>query len=329
MPSPSSSLTVLRNDLSAAYEEFDLSFDRQQFIGLKITRPILTADAAGQFPTLPIEQLLRDVDTERAPRTGYNRGDFRFGMETFKTAEHGFESILDQRELKAYQHLIDAEQVSANRSIDGVTRKFERQVSSMLFNPETFAEQTTAVTHEWDDASNATPVEDVENAVQNIFDACGLWPNMMILSRKVFRRLRNCDEILDRIAAAGAGEKIKATAVTPMKLAEVFDLDHIFVGGAARNTADEGQDANIVSIWDDEYALIGRRAQSKDPGEPCTARAYMWSEEAGDEGDLYCISEMYEEPDRRGNVYRARMSWEIKVMTPATAHLLSNISTQE
>src|SRR5690606_12564624 len=148
----------------------------------------------------------------------------------------------------------------------------------------TFASHTTGVSNEWHDPTNATPIDDVEAAVQSVWSASGLWPNAMIINRLVFRNLRNCDQIIDRIACSGAASPTKPTDITAQLLAQVFGLERIIVAGTAKNAENEGQAASIAPIWSNEYAMICRVAETNDFQEPCIGRTFHWGEDGSEVG---------------------------------------------
>ena len=188
----------------------------------------------------------------------------------------------------------------------------------------TGASLTTAITNEWDDATNAVPVTDVEAAVQNVYDGSGLWPNALIVNKKVFRNLRLCDQIRDRISSSGAGSSEAAGNITAQQLAEVFDLQYILVAGGSENTANEGQDASISQIWSDEYAMVCKVATSEDFKEPCVGRTCHWGEDGSSAGGTV---ESYYEPASRSDIIRVRHDVDEIVLYPEAGHLLSNVTT--
>lgn len=195
-----------------------------------------------------------------------------------------------------------------------------------MFNSTTWngASLTTGITHEWDDATNAVPITDVEAAVNKIYDNSGLWANALIINRKVFRNLRNCDSVIDRINSAGAGNPSKARDVTVEMLKAVFDLDYIFVAGSSKNSAAEGQTASPAQIWSDEYAMVCRVATTNDMQEPCIGRTFHWSEDGSQIGGAI---EEYEDPRVRGRIVRVRHETDEVIMYPQAGHLLSNVTT--
>ena len=324
MPNPSSSLSTLRPDLAESFMEFDLAMDQQGFISHRVFPVVEVASQAGNFGKIPLEQLLQQRDTKRAPGSGYNRGNWTFEPATYTCLENGAEEPVDDREAKMYADYFDAEQISSLRAYSAVLRNAEQRVADAVFNATTFASYTTAVTNEWDDTTNATPLTDVEAAVQNIYDASGLWPNALVINRKVFRNLRNCDQVKDRIAASGAGSPNAAGLVTEQMLADVFDLKHIIVAGASKNSALEGQTASPAQIWSGEYAMVCKVAEGADFREPCVGRTFHWSADGSSIGGTV---EQYRDEAVRSDIYRVRHDVDEIVLYAAAGHLLSNITT--
>jgi len=332
MVSPSTS--IVRLDLSGPFSEFSSSQDRQGFIAGKILHPVPVAVSEGEFSLLPIEAVLREETSLRGPHATYQRIAAHFGTSSFKTREYGLESLLDDRTTKLYRELIDAEQVAVERAVDGIARQFEKQAADLIFDTTTWTGEslTTAVSKGWRDYSNATPIEDVAAAVNKVWDGCGLWPNALVISKKTFLALRLCDEVTDRLTASGAGAQALPSQIGPQQLAELFDLDFAFVGGAARNTANDPQAAVISPIWNDDYAMVCRAATGRDLGEPCVARAFQWSDDTQilpDGGQIGYIAEQYREETTRGNVFRARSDWDMRVILKEAGHLLTNVSAEE
>jgi hypothetical protein len=321
MPSPSSSLSSLRNDLGGSMEEFGLAADRAGFIGLMALPVFEAAKQSGNFGKIPIEELLKNADTKRAPGSGYSRGEFTFEPATYACEENGHEEPVDDRQAEMYRDYFDAELVATERARDVVLRNMEKRIADLLFNSTTFT--PTTITNEWDDATNATPIDDVETAVQAVYDASGLWPNALIINRKVFRNLRNCDQIIDRVKYQGFVDA-RAENITAQALAQVFDLPKILIGGGTENTANEGQAASPGQIWSDEYAMVCRVAMTNDIREPCIGRTFHWSEDGSDIG---ATVESYRDEKVRSDIIRARMDTDEVLLHTAAAALLDNVTT--
>lgn len=305
---------------------FDLEMQRRGYIATRVWPIVETGSQAGTFGKVTIESLLANASVDRANGSGYNRGTWKFDDAAYATKERGAEEVIDDRTLKMYRNYFDAEQVCTRRAYERVLSAQEKRVAAAVFNPTTYtgASLTTAVTNEWDDWTNATPIADVEAAVQAIWANSGLWANALIINRKVFRNLRNCAQVIDRIASSGAGSPTKATDVTEQMLAAVFDLPNIIVAGTGQNTANEGQAATIAPIWSNEYAMVCRVAETNDFEEPCIGRTFHWAEDGSDpEGTV----ETYRDETVRSDVVRVRHDVDEQILHVVAGHLLSNITT--
>ena len=325
MPAPTSSLATLRPDLGASFQEWSLEMSRRGLIAHRVLPVFESMLQADTFGRIPIEQMLQQRDTKRASGSGYSRGNWTFTPDSFATEEHGWEEPVDDRDAKRYKYYFDAEQIAAERAFVAVLENAEQRAADLIFNATTWtgSSLTTAVTNEWDDSANATPIVDVEAAVQTIWDNSGLWPNALVINRKVFRNLRNCAEIIDRSKSQGFMD-VRAGAINEAQLAQVFDLDHIIVAGTPKNTAAEGQAASIAPIWSDEYAMVCKIATSNDIREPAIGRTFHWSEDGSEVGGTF---ETYRDENIRGDVVRVRHEVDEKVLYTEAGHLLSNITT--
>ena len=324
MASPTAALTQSRPDIASSFEEFDLEMDRMGYISHRVLPTIDVGAQAGRFGIIPVEQLLQNRDTKRAPGSAYSRSKWNFETTTYATEEHGHEEPVDDRESAMYANYFDAEQMAARRSLDVVMRNAEARVEAAVFNATTWAAATTGITHEWDDATNAVPITDVNTAVQAIWDACGLWANALIINRKVFKNLRLCDQIRDRITSDGAGSSELQADISADQIARALDLETILVGGMASNSAIEGAALSIAPVWSDEYAMVCRIPTTSDFREPCIGRTFHW---AGDGSDYDGRIETYRDETVRADIVRARRDTDEKILYVAAGHLLSNVTT--
>jgi hypothetical protein len=227
--------------------------------------------------------------------------------------------------------MLDAEAIHAARAEDFVLRNYEIAVAAALYDTAvwTGAPLTTTITHEWDDLTNAVPINDVEAARLLIIEGSGLVPNALICNRKQYWGCKNTAQIVDRLKYWGGDDP---KDVSMAAVAACLGLDMILVAGgdAIKNTAIEGQSVTSGDIWSDEYMMLARVAVTDDPQEPCVGRTFMWSGDnagTGTDTELALIVEEYREEAVRGGVIRARNDRDIVIMYPQAAHLLSNAIT--
>lgn len=325
MPSPSSALSTQRPDLAASFEEFSLAMNAAEFIGAQVMPVIEVAQQAGNFGKIPIEELLKARTTIRSPGGGYNRSDWKFEPATYSCEEHGAEEPVDDRTRKMYANYFDADMIATDRAWHDVLMNAEQRIAAAVFNATTWtgASLTTAITNEWDDVANATPLTDVEAAVQKVWTASGLWPNALILNRKVYRNLRNCAQLVDRVKYSGFMDT-RVGNMTREAIAQCFDLKYIIVAGGAKNSAKEGQAATIAPVWSDEYVMVARVAETQDPREPCIGRTFHWKE---DGSEIDGRVEQYRDESVRSDIFRVRHDVDEIVLYPQAGHLLSNATT--
>jgi hypothetical protein len=322
MPNPATSLATLRPDLAASFEAFDLEAEKAGYIARKVLPTVDVASQAGNFGKIPLEQLLQQRDTKRAPGSGYARGNFTFDDSTYACEEHGAEEPIDDREAKMYAEYFDAENVAAQRAYNSVLRNAEKRVADAIFNTTTWtgASLTTDVSSvPWATIATAKPLTNVEAAVQKVYDGSGLWPNALVINKKVFRNLRNTPEVIDRIASSGAGDRNLASDVTLQMLAQAFDLDYVIVAGGSLNSAKEGQSASVSQIWSSTYAMVCRVAVGSDFREPCVGRTFHWGADGSSVDGSF---ESYRDEVVRANVIRVRHDVDEVVLYAQAGHLL-------
>ena len=317
---PTSSPATLRPDLGSMVE-YDLLANRGNFIANTLM-PILSVDlAADSFGKIPLEQLLKRADVRRGAKGDYNRIDWSFTTDSYSTEEYGLEGAVDRRNARKYANYIDAEASTARLVMHQVLLEAEYRVRDLLF-PGTYA--PNGITHEWDDPTNAVPIDDVEASARRVFTATGIWPNAIVFNEIVFRNLCLCDQIIERIHATGAGDRVKPTDINTAMLAACFRIPNVIVAKAIGNSADEGQTATPAHIWTNEYAAVGVIATSQDIIEPCLGHTFHWAGDGSQPGGLV---ETYEDERVRGDIVRVRHDVHEKIKYAEMWDVLGNITT--
>lgn len=326
MVMPSAAIT--RYELSLPFEEFDLAMNMRGFIGPRVLRPRLVSVQSANVGKIPLEQLLGQKDTNRAPGAGYTRGDFEFTTFSYATQEHGWEEPIDDRTLAVFRDMIDAEAVHNQRAVSFVAEAYERAVAAAVYNTTTWtgATLTTAITNEWDDSANATPSSDVLAAKEKIRTLSGLEANALIMNKYQFECLCVTDEMLDRVKYTQRADMATMVAA----VADCLGVEFLLVSGGFTNSANAQATASMARLWSNEYMMVCRVATTDDPREPCIGRTFMFTEEnagVGTDEALAIITEEYRDENVRGSVIRCRNDRDIVIMYAEAGHLLSNAIT--
>jgi len=298
MPAPTSDTALQRPDLGALVYEYLETAPAMGFIGLEVMPIFETIEQSAQYPVIPQEALLKIQDTKRAMRGKYNRSDYEFEEGYYGTSENGWEEPVDDRERKLYRNKFDCDVVAVKRATNHILRGQEKRVADKVFNATNFT--ANAITNEWDDASNAVPIDDVNTGKLSVRNACGMLPNALIIAYSTYLNLKRCDQIVDLLKYTFPG--IDINRMTSAQLAAVMDVERVLVGGAIYDAAKKGQDASITDLWSNEYAMLTRVSDSPDISEPCIGRTFLWTEDSP--GNV--VTEEYREEQSRGDVFRVR-----------------------
>jgi len=125
---------------------------------------------------------------------------------------------------------------------------------------------------QWDDDDN-DPVARVDSDKETIIKACGEAPNTLLLSRPVFRGVRNNACIAQRITAA---QRLADALVTPEQLASLFELNQVLVADGVKLTSNEGATVDVPAFIWGNYALLFYLPSSPGPNELSLAYTLRW-----------------------------------------------------
>lgn len=316
MPRPSSA--AQRPDLASVL--FAAADQPSGFIGLQVMPIFAVETVNGQYPVIPADVMFSVPSTRRTDRGGYQRSDWTWDWDTYQCVENGWEEKIDDREVALYKRYFDAERMSARRALNIVLRNQEKRIADAVYNASNFTAH--AITNEWDDGANATPIDDVKTGRKAIHDAIGMEPNTLIIAYSSFLDLGVCDEIVDRIKYTTPA--VQRGDINVALLAQAFGVEKILVGGSLYNSAKKGQTASLASLWSNEYAMLCVTSDSPMMGEtPCIGRTFLWT---GDSPSNSVI-ESYRDETVRSDVVRVRHDTDEEFVATNCAYLLSNVTT--
>ncbi|HHN75390.1 MAG TPA: hypothetical protein ENK10_09205 [Acidobacteria bacterium] len=323
MPRPASGTTIQRPDLGALMYEYFMSLDRQGFVGRALLPVFEVGDQSGDYPVIPIEQILK-VPADggrRAPRQAYGRDDFEFETGTFSCKEYGREAPLDDVEAKLYARFFDAEEVAARRATLKLALLYELRCKSLLFNTSTFA--NAAVAAAWSSAATATPLTDVVNAKAAMRSSYGIEPNVIVMAKPVFDKLMLTDEINNTFKYTNPIQSLSREAKRRLA-AQYFEVDDVLVAGGMYDAAKKGQAASLSEIWGTGYVGLFRVADSetRDLEEPVVGRTFLWTD---DSPEMF-TTEQYREEQTRSNIYRVRHHTDERLVYAGAGYLLTGVT---
>ena len=313
MPRPTSGTTIQRPDLASLATEV---MEKQElFVGLKAAPLFRVPNQSADYPTYPKEAGLNIPDTKRGSEGEYNFIHWRFETDSYSCVENGISEAVDDVEVKLYARYFDAEVVAAKRVAATILRGQEKRILDAI-QAET-ADMT--ITHEWDDATNAVPLSDINTGKNTVIGLTGTEPNVLLIANTTFQDLGKAAEIIDRIKYTHPG--VKVGELTRQILAEYFGLQEVLVSIAQYNSAKEGQDATLAYMWSEEYAALMCVQSGQDLSEPSYMRTFLWT---GDSPENL-VMESYYDDEKRGNVVRGRQYTDEEIIWSGAIYMYENV----
>lgn len=325
MAQPTTGAFEPREDLGMRYDEFDLAMNQEGLIGHRVMPIVPRTNMTGKFPRVPMGQLLQNLDVQRNADGTYKRSTREFADDNYETKEYGLEAVLDDRTLARYDDIIDAETFEGQVIENSLLLAYERAVAALIFNATTFAGKTAAVGTAWSTIATATPVADVNTAINNVRLACGKKPNALVVNDKVFRDLIRCASVIDTLKYQGF-QDARAGEISKQALAVALNLDEVIVSEGLYNTKENGVTPVLADIWPNGFALVARVAKTRNPMETCIGRTILWDREGATDGErMGIIAETYYEDNRRGGVLRRRTDWGLKTLQLECGYLYTGV----
>lgn len=127
----------------------------------------------------------------------------------------------------------------------------EVRVATGVFNAASFAtnnKTTLSGTSQWSDYANSNPI----TAILTALDACLVRPNIFVMGRAVWTQLLAHPKVVQAIYKTAQGAGI----VAKQAVADLLELDAIYVGESFYNTAKKGQTASMARVWGKHAALL-------------------------------------------------------------------------
>jgi len=318
---PTQNSTVFRPDLGVLLTEY-LDGAQQGYIGTQIFTPFPVSYEGATYPVIPAEALLKLPDTRRTKRSAYSRSGLEYEEGKYQCSEYGHEEPIDDSERKLLDQRIPgaSDRVAALRGARILLASQEKRIASKLFNASNFTAH--AVTNEWDDLVNATPISDVNDGKSAFRNQCGMLPDALVIAYSTFQRLKNCSNIVDRLKYTFPGMDINK--MSSDQLAAVFDVPRVLIGNSVYDSANKGQSRIITDIWNNEYAALVKIGSGMDLSGPCVGRTFLYESDSPENP----IVETYREEQIRSDVYRVRHSVDERLIQSfdKDGAVLSNIA---
>lgn len=233
------------NDIhvDAVLTQFSVDYQNSGFVADVVMPRVTVAKESGIY-FIYDKAKFNLPESRRSIRSQYHRIDWSVTQGTYQCHEYALEQAIDDRERVQADEPLDTDRDTTQLVTDLVELGREKRVADQLTSASILT-QYTALTgsDQWSNETGSDPVGDIITGRNTINDAIGIDPNVLVLGRAVFNRLKEHPQIIERIKYSQLG------VVTAELLAAVFEVDKVVIASSLYNTAQEGQDVSLSKVW--------------------------------------------------------------------------------
>jgi len=316
--------TTLRNDLKELMKETPMG--NVDFMADKILTPISVKEQTGYIPRLSTSAGMKLLDLKRAPRGSFQRGVWTWNSSLYATYEYGYEEPVDNVEKLKNSDIFNEEVVAGQIAAHQLKLAREKRVVDAVHNTTSFtgANNTLAITHEWDDATNADPFADVNTGAAKIKIKAGIPKSKLHLqlNENILRNVMRCDRVRNDIKYTKSIDELNEPQQAKL-LATFLGIAEVHVATAFYDTTALGvDDAVFGDFWSDEYMMLYLPAPAVNSWKvPGLGRQPVWSKYAND----YRV-ESYDEEQSDSRIIRVR-EYRSEFINTKFGFLFSNATT--
>lgn len=263
----------------------------------------------------------RDEAQERADGTESAGGGFKLSTNPYFARVYAFHKDVTDRQRANQDQPVRLDESASQFVTHKMLIKREKEFAASFFSAGIWSNQPDISGTSWANAAG-TPIEDIRSAKREVQQGTGYRPNKMIISRTGIDALLDNEDILARIT--GGSTTPNPAQVNMRLLAQLFELDDIYVMDAIENTAKEGaSEAN--SFIGGDNALLYYAPNSLGLEEPTAGASFSWNGFMGATNAGMRIKRFREEKLEADRI-EGQMAFDHKVVAPDLGYLFRGVS---
>jgi len=198
--------------------------------------------------------LFRVNNTLRAPGTEANKVSFQVSSESYFCKNYALKvpTTIEDRANADPAFVRDVEEGRLFFLQDQLYLDWEMRVSVHVTTATNVSTQFT-VGSAWTDYANSRPLEDIWTAIDEQADQTGYRPNRAVFGDIAWRLFSRNAQVIDKVNKAGVSGG--GQNATKEQAAQLLELEGLYVGGAYRNTSEEGIAMSLTQMWGDKVLL--------------------------------------------------------------------------
>lgn len=256
--------------------------DASGFVSMRAMPNLPVGNKSDQYWKFDRADFFRDEAEEVADGTEAPTGGFSLSQDSYLCKVHKWASdVTDQQRVNADPG-VNLEQSKAEYVSLKLLIRRERLFMSRYFGSGIWTGDVTGVAAapganqflRWD-VANSTPIMDLRAGIERVQARSGYRPNRLLISRQVWNKLLDNDDLLSRISG-GATAGMPA-AVQRSLVAGLLELDEILVAEGVFNSAKKGATENTAFIAGKSALLYYAPASVSVEGTPSAGVQFSWT----------------------------------------------------
>ena len=249
-----------------------------------------------------------------APRTEVNRIGMAISNAAYYADVYGIGMDFDEQTIANEDAMLEVRAAGAQTLINRVLIEREEQFASSFFSAGVWTTDVTP-SNLWSDYTNSTPISDVTAGRRTMqLKSGGFKPNTMVIGKEVRDVLINHPDILARL---NGGATVTNTAlITDAKLAEIFEVENLYVMEAVKNGAVEGL-AEANAFIGGKNALLVHTPRASGLMTPAAGLTFAWNNIQGVNNLGITVESFSDDALKRQQVaehIQVKMAYDMKVV---------------
>jgi hypothetical protein len=228
-----SSPTLGQVHVNVPMTAISVGYTNRRYIAERALPPVPVQRQANKYFVFTQADWFRDEAGLRAPGTRSRRGDYTLSTDSYSCDQYTFAKAVPDEIRKNADNPLRPDIEATELATERILLALERRVAALVGASGSWASghsTTLSGTSQWSDYSNSTPITDIEAGKAVIHGKIGRTPNVLILGKTVFDKLKHHPTLIDRVKYSQRG------VLTEELLAQLFSVESVLVGEALVNT---------------------------------------------------------------------------------------------
>lgn len=292
--------------------------DSNVFVGTRAMPNLPVAKQSDLYYTFAREDFFRDEAQERADGTESSGSGFSLSTDPYFARVYAHHKDVTDRQRANQDDPVRLEQAASQFVTHKLLIRREVLFNATFFGTSIWGTDTNV---DWTDGAS-TPIADVRTGIQTVHAATGFRPNKMLIGRTGWDTLLDNDDLLSRITG-GANNALPAQ-VQRQLIAQLFEIDEIFVMDSVSNSAPKGAAESTGFIGNDN-ALLYYAPNTVGLDEPTAGIQFSWTGFFGASDNGMRIRRFREEKLQADRI-EGEMSFDYRVVAPELGYLFTSVS---